>query len=88
MKRKINISIGEKIKSYRESKEFTQDQLSYESGVGQKTISYIENNERLPGLDTVYKLALAMKLDTLEICTLLVSCLLSFLENLRTLRHK
>lgn len=80
--------IGEKIRYYRNLKDLTQEELSLKSGVEQKTISYIENNKRVASMETVYKLALALDLDTLELCILLVHCLTTYLENLKTLRHR
>lgn len=49
--------IGERIKSLREERKITQQELARYLGVSQKTISNYENGERSPDPDTLRKIA-------------------------------
>ncbi len=52
-----------RLRQERESRKLSQLDLSYESGVSQNMITYIENEKRTPSLSTVLKLCNAMKID-------------------------
>jgi len=60
------INVGEKIKILRESKNISQEQLSERSGLVLEQIVSIENNENLPSLAPLIKIAraLGMRLGT------------------------
>lgn len=59
---KIYIKLGENIRKFRKLKDFSQDNLAYESGVNRAYIGYIERAEKKPSIRTVNKIA-----KTLEI---------------------
>ncbi len=66
----IEISIEEQEKSFcsrlrqeRESRNLSQLDLSYEAGVSQNMVAYIENGKRTPTLSTILKLCNAMKIS-------------------------
>ena len=52
-----------RLRQERESRKLSQLDLSYESGVSQNMITYIETGKRTPSLSTVLKLCNAMKID-------------------------
>ena len=52
-----------RLRQERESRKLSQLDLSYESGVSQNMITYIETGKRTPSLSTVLKLFNAMKID-------------------------
>ncbi len=52
-----------RLRQERESRNLSQLDLSYESGVSQNMITYIETGKRTPSLSTVLKLCNAMKID-------------------------
>ncbi len=58
---KLYILLGENIKKYRKLKDFSQDNLAYESGVNRAYIGYIERAEKRPSIKTVNKIALTLK---------------------------
>lgn len=55
------VSIGDKVKALRLSKKMTMAALSRTSGLSDRAIRYIENNERTPGVDAIRKLAAALE---------------------------
>ena len=59
------INLGLYIKTHRERKEYTQQQLAEAIGVTPKSISYIERGENYPSPDNLFELAkvLDMSLD-------------------------
>lgn len=57
-------TIGDKVRALRLSKQITLTELSRASGLSDRTIRYIENNERTPSVDTVKKLADALDIGT------------------------
>lgn len=58
------VSIGDKVKALRLSKKMTMAALSRTSGLSDRAIRYIENNERTPGVDAIRKLAAALEVGT------------------------
>ena len=57
-------SIGDKLKALRLSKKITLAALSRSSGLSDRAIRYIENNERQPGIDAIKKLSAALDVST------------------------
>ena len=55
--------IYERLRQEREKLHLSQLDLSYESGVSQNMITYIETGKRTPTLSTILKLCNAMKID-------------------------
>ena len=53
-------TIGDKVKALRLSKKITIIALSRATGMSDRAIRYIENNERQPGVDAIKKLAEAL----------------------------
>lgn len=52
-----------KLKKEREKHNLSQMELSYESGVSQNMITYIETGKRTPTINTILKLCNAMKIS-------------------------
>ena len=57
-------TIGDKVKALRLSKKITLTELSRASGLSDRAIRYIENNERQPSVDAVKKLSAALEVET------------------------
>ncbi len=57
-------TIGDKLKALRLSKKITLAALSRSSGLSDRAIRYIENNERQPGIDAIKKLSAALDVST------------------------
>jgi len=57
-------TIGARVRSLREYKEWSQVDLAGESNLKRPHISLIENNERTPGADSLAKLAHALETTT------------------------
>ena len=57
-------TIGDKVKALRLSKKMTITALSRASGLSDRAIRYIENNERQPGVDAIKKLSAALDVGT------------------------
>ena len=57
-------TIGDKLKALRLSRRMTLTALSRASGLSDRAIRYIENNERQPGVDAVKKLSAALEVDS------------------------
>lgn len=55
-----NVSIGDKIKEYREIINITQKDLAEKSGLSESAIKYYETNKRNPKLETLSKIAEAL----------------------------
>ncbi len=58
------VTIGDKVKFLRQTKNMTMAALSRASGLSDRAIRYIENNERTPGVDAIRKLAAALDVGT------------------------
>lgn len=61
------MTIGERIKLYREKKELTQEQLGEIIGVKGATITRYEKNNRQPNVETFAKLAKALEVNINEL---------------------
>lgn len=57
-------TIGDKVKALRLSKKITLTELSRASGLSDRAIRYIENNERQPSVDAIKKLSSALEVET------------------------
>ena len=57
-------TIGDKVKALRLSKKITLAALSRASGLTDRAIRYIENNEHQPGVDAIKKLSAALEVGT------------------------
>ncbi len=57
-------TIGDKLKALRLSKKMTLTALSRASGLSDRAIRYIENNERQPSVDAIKKLSSALEVGT------------------------
>jgi transcriptional regulator with XRE-family HTH domain len=57
-------TIGDKLKALRLSKKMTLTALARASGLSDRAIRYIENNERQPSVDAIKKLSAALEVGT------------------------
>lgn len=57
-------TIGDKLKALRLSRKMTLAALSRASGLSDRAIRYIENNERQPGVEVIKKLSAALGVGT------------------------
>ena len=57
-------TIGDKLRALRLSKKITLTALSRASGLSDRAIRYIENNERQPSVDAIKKLSAALEVGT------------------------
>lgn len=57
-------TIGDKVKALRLSKKITLTELSRASGLSDRAIRYIENNERQPSVEAIKKLSAALEVET------------------------
>ena len=60
-KRRVEVSVGESVRIFRELQELTQSQLADVSGIPQSTISAIENGRVNLGVERAKVLARALK---------------------------
>lgn len=60
-KKRINVSVGESVRTLRELQELSQSQLSRLTGIPQATISAIENDRVRLGVERAKVLAKALK---------------------------
>ena len=60
----LPVTIGDKVRYLRQTRNMTLAALSRASGLSDRAIRYIENNERTPGVDAVRKLAAALDVGT------------------------
>jgi len=65
----MNRDIGEKIRTMRRQKGFTQLALAEKSGVAQSTLSYIEKGAKTPRFETLQALCSAMDITLFELLT-------------------
>lgn len=61
------------LRALRRYKKLTQRELSKLANVSKSTISNIEKGRKVPGLDTIYKLAKGLSVQPLELCELLLA---------------
>ena len=59
--------LGNRIKTIRKARNLTQEQLAEFVNIGTPNISYIENGKFAPSIDTLQKIALALKVEPYEL---------------------
>ena len=67
MSRSIYARVGNKIKTIRKQKGFTQEQLALEANLNRAYIGYIERGERKPSLLTLWKIAKALSIPLYQL---------------------
>lgn len=65
------VTVGEAISEIRRKKKLSQDVVSGLAGIGRTHLSAIENGERKPTLETLYKIACAMNVKMSDIVILI-----------------
>ena len=65
----MNVTIGKKIKSMRQSKNISQIDLSKNAGIAQSTLSYLENGKKTPQFETLWAICKALDVTILELLT-------------------
>ncbi|HAQ06899.1 MAG TPA: XRE family transcriptional regulator [Bacillus bacterium] len=60
-------SIGQKIKTCRERKGVSQEELAFKIRVGTQTIERYENGEQIPNLQTILKISTALDVPASEL---------------------
>jgi transcriptional regulator with XRE-family HTH domain len=63
----IHAIIAKNIARIRKAKGITQEDLAYQAGLNRAYIGYIERGERKPTIETIEKIALALKVRVKEI---------------------
>ena len=63
----MNKDVGDKIKTMRQQKGFTQFALAEKAGIAQSTLSYIEKGTKAPRFETLQALCRAMDITLLEL---------------------
>lgn len=63
----VSKKIGQRIKSIREKKGITQEELALNAGLNRAYIGYIERGERNPSTETISKIARALKVSTKDL---------------------
>lgn len=66
----LNMTIGEKIRKFRDRAGLSQLALEMEAGLASSHLSRIENGQKNPEKETIIDIAYAMKLNTFEIASL------------------
>lgn len=64
------MEIGEKIKKLRKERKLTQNKLSEISGISESAIRKYEKGERIPKIDVIKKIAMALEVDISELITI------------------
>ncbi len=65
----VHQKIAEKIRKTRKERKISQEELAFKAGLNRAYVGYIERGERKPSVDTLSKLAKALKVklsDLLE----------------------
>lgn len=57
-------TIGDKVHALRTALGISMSELARRSGISSRSISYYENNERVPGVDAIKRLSAAMEVTT------------------------
>ena len=65
------VTVGKAISEIRRTKKLSQDVVSGLAGIGRTHLSAIENGERKPTLETLYKIACAMNVKMSDIVILI-----------------
>ena len=63
----MNKDVGDKIKTMRQQKGFTQFALAKKAGIAQSTLSYIEKGAKAPRFETLQALCSAMDITLLDL---------------------
>ena len=61
------MGIGERITTAREAKGLTMEELGKQIGVGKSAICRWENNQRLPRLEHLFRLSVALDVDITDL---------------------
>ena len=69
----IKVQFGMRLRYLREQKRWTQETLSFESGINKNYISDLENGRRNPTLEVMEKLAYALGITVSELTKGLMS---------------
>lgn len=64
----VRIEIGKKIRYFRKRANMTQEKLGFESELGQKYISELENGKKMPTMRTLEKIAEALEITVPYLC--------------------
>ena len=65
----MNVTVGKKIRSMRQSKSINQSDLAKTAGIAQSTLSYIENGRKSPQFHTLSAICRALDVSMLELLT-------------------
>lgn len=66
-KEEVQRKFGKRLAQTRESKELTQEELSFDIGVDRTYISYLERGKRNPSLYTLSRMAKALRVSLSEL---------------------
>lgn len=67
VKTEANIKLGCRIRQLRLSRGFSQEELAFNCGLDKNYIGYIERGEKSPTINTIYKLAVGLKISLKEL---------------------
>ena len=67
MTRKKSLAFGPVLRSLRDERNLTQDELSEKMGIASPYISMLESSRRFPSLDVIFKLAEALEIPASSI---------------------
>lgn len=67
MKTEENIAFGQRVAKLRRENGFSQEQFAFECGVDRTYIGIIERGEKSPTLNTIVKIAKALKISKSEL---------------------
>ena len=59
----ISIKVGKRLSELRLSKKITQEKLALDAGLNRAYIGYIERGERNPSIETMARIAKALKIE-------------------------
>jgi len=62
----IKKAFGKRLRELRQAKGLAQDQLAIKAGLNPSYVGFIERGERNPTLQTIWKLAQALRVDLKE----------------------
>jgi transcriptional regulator with XRE-family HTH domain len=63
----VHQKIAEKIRRIRKERNMSQEELAFKAGLNRAYVGYIERGERKPSVDTLSKLAKALKVKLSEL---------------------
>lgn len=73
MEQSIEIAFGRVLRNLRKKLELSQERLGFDAGLGRTYISELELGEKQPSLNTVFKLAKALKVDPAELVAMVAT---------------